>query len=213
MWHCLPWTLSKFRRISAVWPSAQSARARQPWPGYLVRTIISTVHRDFQACLTPENFLVRELKTVETDTGEQRYIYTAGCEQPWVLCYMPEGYGEKSCGLNSSWLDYIPGKYCCPNWTIRERILRWKWNPCLGSVWQSVLQIRAIRWHIVPPVQTKGQVPLSGKNCCLSTGPFKKARENTAKFLTWKMSTCVVIPPLPRYWMLFASWSLFRCWY
>ncbi len=39
----------------------------------------------------------------------------------------------------------------------------------------------------------------------LAIGPLKNSLENLAKFLTWKMSTCVVIPPLPRYWMLFAS--------
>jgi hypothetical protein len=32
------------------------------------------MHRDFHTCLSPENYLVRELETVKTDTCDQRYI-------------------------------------------------------------------------------------------------------------------------------------------
>jgi hypothetical protein len=40
--------------------------------GELVHTL--TVHRDFQTCHNPENYLARELKTAKTGTGERRFM-------------------------------------------------------------------------------------------------------------------------------------------
>ncbi len=40
----------------------------------LVRTLLSTVYRDFQTCLSPENYLVREFKTAESDNEMRRVV-------------------------------------------------------------------------------------------------------------------------------------------
>ncbi len=40
---------------------------------------------------------------------------------------------------------------------------------------------------------------LAGKVVVCPTATFKKTLENTATLLAWKNSTCVVVPPLPRY--------------
>ncbi len=40
----------------------------------LVRTLIQTVHRDFQSCSHPEGHLVRAFSTVESDTNARKVI-------------------------------------------------------------------------------------------------------------------------------------------
>jgi hypothetical protein len=74
-----------------------------------------------------------------------------------------------------------------------------KGHRCVGPFWQYVLKVEQFDGSLSLPFKSNGKYHLAGKVVACPMATFKKTLENTATLLAWKNSTCVVIPPLPRY--------------
>jgi hypothetical protein len=168
--------------------------------GELVRSLISTVHKNFQTCLSPENYLVRELEleAVEMDICEQRYILL----------------GVSNLGYCAAWLRHsgrnvvdltTPGWVASPE-NIKELVEKLEKTQC-GEKDILVLDLFGnMSYRFEPfdgtlslPFKSNGNYHLAGKVVVCPTATFKKTLEKTANLLAWKNSTCIVIPPLPPY--------------
>ncbi len=169
----------------------------------LVRSLLTAVHRDFQTCLSPENYLVREFNTAESDSGTSRVVLLGASN----LGYCAER-------LRKSGLSVVdltsPGWIASPaNVALAMGKLE-KYNCGASDILILDLygnisyRFEQFDGSVSLPYKTGGRYHLAGKIMACPQNVFRKTLDNTVPILTvCKMSVCIVIPPLTRY--LFAG--------
>jgi hypothetical protein len=169
----------------------------------LVRTLLDTVHRDFQTCAHPENFLARELQTVGSNTSTQKVILL-GASNIGHCADRLRREGFEVIDLSSpGWLatpeniELLLGKIGKITCGTGDTLI-------LDLFGNLSYRFEQFDGSISLPYKSKGRYHLAGKvvTCPLQT--FKKVLETTtAVFSAKKDSRMIVIPPLPRF--LFAG--------
>jgi hypothetical protein len=171
--------------------------------GELVSTLLRTIHRDFQSCLSPEYFLVREPPMVESGTGAQKVILLGASNFSHCV--------ERLRKLGLCVVDLTqPGWIASPEniSLLTEKLSK---IPC-GASDRIVLDLfgnLSYRFEqfdgtLSLAYKSGGKYHLAGNIVVCPTTVFKKTLENTASlFLAKKESTLVIVLPLPRY--LFAG--------
>jgi hypothetical protein len=169
----------------------------------LVGTLLKTIHRDFQTCNSPENFLVREPPMVETDTGVQKVILLGASNL-------------NSCVDRFKTLGLIVVDLTTPGWIASpENILslteKLKGLNCsshdkivLDLYGNMSYRFEQFDGTLSLPYKSGGRYHLAGKVVVCPAATFKKTLENTTSlFLAKKNANIIVVPLLPRY--LFAG--------
>jgi hypothetical protein len=165
----------------------------------LVSTLLSTVYRDFQTCLSPENYLVREFKTAESDNEMSRVVLL------WASNLGCCAERLKKLGLSVVELT-SPGWIASPT-HIASTLEKLERCHC-GAKDILILDLNgniSYRFEqfdssVSLPYKAGGRYHLAGKIIAGPLVTFKKTLENTAPILSvGKSSVCIVVPPLPRY--------------
>jgi hypothetical protein len=169
----------------------------------LVRTLLDTVHRDFQTCVHPENFLARELQTVGSNTLMQKVILLGA-----------SNIGHTADRLRREGFEVVdlssPGWLATPD-NIALLLGKLEKLPC-GTSDTLILDLygnlsyrfEQFDGSISLPYKSKGRYHLAGNVVTCPLQSFKKVLENTtAVFSAKKDSKMIVIPPLPHF--LFAG--------
>jgi hypothetical protein len=165
----------------------------------LVRTLISTVNRDFQTCFDSEILLPRVTNTVETNNVSQRVILVGGSNlgccadrlrrlgkcvvdltvPGWVassenVCQLTNKLGEMACGKDDTVVADLYGN------------LAYRFEQFDGS--------------LSLPYKASGKYHMAGNIVICPTPIFKRMMESTSSiFNIARSSKIVVVPPLPRY--------------
>jgi hypothetical protein len=169
----------------------------------LVRTLLDTVHWDFQTCAHPENFLARELQTVGSNTLMQKVILL-GASNIGHCADRLRREGFEVVDLSS------PGWLATPD-NIALLLGKLEKIPC-GTSDTLILDLygnlsyrfEQFDGSISLPYKSKGRYHLAGNVVTCPLQSFRKVLENTtAVFSAKKDSKMIVIPPLPRF--LFAG--------
>jgi hypothetical protein len=165
----------------------------------LVRTLISTINRDFQTCSDPENLLPRVTNTVETSSIAQRVILLGGSN---LGCC-----ADRLRRLGKHVIDLtVPGWIASPD-NISQLVTKVVSLGCSerDTVVADLYGNLAYRFEqfdgsLSLPFRSGGKYHMAGNIVICPSTIFKKMMENTAVvFSAVKNSQLVVIPPLPRY--------------
>ncbi len=165
----------------------------------LVRTLLDTVHRDFQTCTHPENLLTRELHTVGTNTSMQKVILLGA-----------SNIGHCADRLRREGIEVLD--LSCPGWlatleNIATLLGKLEKIPCdvddtlvLDLYGNLSYRFEQFDGLISLPYKSKGRYHLAGNIVTCPLTSFKKVLENTTGvFSVKKDSKLIVIPPLPRF--------------
>ncbi len=167
--------------------------------GELVRTLVSTINRDFQTCSDPENLLPRVTKTVESNNASQRIILLGGSN---LGCC-----ADRLRRLGKHVIDLTePGWIASPD-NISQLVTKVASLECSerDTVVADLYGNLAYRFEqfdgsLSLPFKSGGKYHMAGNIVICPSPIFKRMMENTAViFGAVKNSQLVVIPPLPRY--------------
>jgi hypothetical protein len=121
----------------------------------------------------------RESSRKGTAHGWDKHFYAEGHpawrKQHWSLCGPSQAWGNRGAWLVLPGLVSHTGKHCNASWKTWKNFMRCWWHTRLGSVWESLIQIRAIWWLDLAPLQIQGEIPLCGKYCHLPADVVQKS--------------------------------------
>ncbi len=154
----------------------------------LVGTLLKTIHRDFQTCNSPENFLVREPPMVETDTGVQKVILLGASNLNSCVDHF------KTLGLEVVDLT-TPGWIASPEniLSLTEKLKGLKCSShdkiVLDLYGNMSYRFEQFDGTLLLPYKSGGRYHLAGKVVVCPATTFKKTLENTTSlFLAKKKS-------------------------
>jgi hypothetical protein len=165
----------------------------------LVRTLIQTVHRDFQSCSSPEGFLVRVFSTAESDIDAEKVILLGA-----------SNLGNCAESLRQHGLDVldltIPGWIASPNnvSSLEEKlstvVIGKRDNVILDLYSNLSYRFEQFDGTQSLPYKSGGRYHLAGDVVACLLATFKNILESTSRLLLiGRQNSLIIIPPLPRY--------------
>jgi hypothetical protein len=169
----------------------------------LVGTLLKTIHRDFQTCNSPENFLVREPQMVETDTGVQKVILLGASNLNSCVDHFKMNGLEVVNLTTPGWIA-SPENILLLTEKLKEITCSSRDKIVLDLYGNMSYRFEQFDGTLSLPYKSGGRYHLAGKVVVCPATTFKKTLENTTSlFLAKKNANIIVVPPLPRY--LFAG--------
>jgi hypothetical protein len=161
--------------------------------------LIETVHRCFQTCASPENYLARDNVTVASDTCEQKVVLL-GASNLGCCAARLRKQGKQVVDLTQpGWLASKENTETLEK-KLKDIVCNEQSTLVFDLYGNSSFRFEQFDGSLSMPYKQAGKYHLGGKIAVCPPPVYKRILENTASLLvTHPGSRIVLVPPLPRY--------------